>query len=112
MGTIVGTTGYVRPVLIITLHDLQDTGEVLSLNFEIDYNTTYEFQVYNTCDGMLYKVKGKLTRFGSDPESCKCKCEANKIDWIIIDQSTDKESKLTKINIANIKSITQINELN
>lgn len=103
MSTIISTVGFMKPVLIIVLNDLQDNGEVKHLEYEMNNTSDYQFQVYNPCDGMLYTVNGKLRTFGSiDPNN------PYNIDWICIDTSTENHSKLTRINVQNIKSIVKM----
>lgn len=110
MGTIIGTTGYVKPVLYIVLNDLLDDGTVKPLSYEINFTSTYEFQVRNVCDGLLYKVRGKLKKFGTDTNATTCD-GMRIIEWIILDVSDEKESKFARIDVSAIKSITKIDEL-
>ena len=110
MGTIVGTTGYVKPVLYIVLSDLLDDGTIKPLTYEINFTSTYEFQVRNACDGLLYKVRGKLKKFGTYSNSTTCD-GMRIIEYIILDVSDEKESKFSRIDVSCIQSITKIDEL-
>lgn len=106
MSSILGATGYIKPVLVITLHNLRDDGSVEYLNYNMDYSTTYEFQVVNEVDGMIYKVRGILKKSISDYCSNNC----NSVDYLIIDESTENESKLSRICVKNIRSIIKITD--
>ena len=109
MGTIIGSFGRVKPVLIIALCDLQVDGTVLNIEYEFDYTSTYSITTINPVDGMLYTITGKLNSFGSDP--MRCPHDKNKIDWIIIDKSTTNNSNMVRIFVKNIKSIKKVEEL-
>lgn len=111
MSTIIGSFGYVEPVLNVTLCDLQSDGTTLNIDYKFDYKSTYEIMSFNPVDGMLYTNKGKLNSFGSDPMRCKCDHEHHGIDWLVLDCSTANKSKMIRLFIKDFRSIKKIEDL-
>lgn len=106
--SIIGSFGYVEPILNVTLCDLQPDGTTLNIDYKFDYTSTYEIMSFNPVDGMLYTNKGKLNSFGSDPMRPPCK---KGVDWLVLDCSTSTKSKMIRLFIKDIKSIKKIEEL-
>lgn len=104
--TVLQASGYIKPVTVIALTIIEDDGSVKCHHVNMDYSSTYEFQVLNSVSGMLYTVRGVLKHSMVDPSNTNA--NRGSIDYLIIDESKENESKLTRICIEDIRSINKI----
>ena len=104
--SIINSNGFIKYVITIVLTELNPDGTINHIEYELKRGNKYEIKTFSKSDGMIYTVVGKFHSYGRDPMNNNDR----EIDFIILDCSTEKESKLVRIYTKSIRSINLIEE--
>ena len=98
--------GFIKYIITIVLTELNSDGTTNHIEYELKRGNKYEIKTFSKSDGMIYTVVGKFHSYGKDPMNNNEKL----IDFIVLDCSTEKKSKLIRIHTRSIRSINLIEE--